>query len=201
MRHRRRVNTQTIRKKNTSNTGTHFSRIPKKRSKAPLVLFLMALLLAVFFAFNLGYIQLPDSLRNVSKVISHTEKSQPAPVLPAEEKTQETQQYYSPIVRKVQLEILNGCGVKGVADKLAALLDKKKYDVINKGNYLKKGKTFFNVKQTRVIDQMGKMENARDLAEVMGVSDKNIDSYENPSPIADVTIIIGKDYLTLTIFK
>jgi len=161
----------------------------------------MALLVAVFFAFNLGYIQLPDSLRNVSKVISHTEKSQPSPVLPAEEKTQETQQYYSPIVRKVQLEILNGCGVKGIADKLAALLDKKKYDVINKGNYLKRGKTFFKVKQTRVIDQMGKIENARELSEVMGVSEKNIDSYENPSPIADVTIIIGKDYSTLTIFK
>lgn len=201
MRHRRRVNTQTIRKKNTSNTGTHFSRVQKKRSKIPMLLFALVLVVAAVYAFKTGYLSFPDSFKKIGQSISRPEKATPKPALPVEQKTTEPLQYYTPIVRKVQLEILNGCGVKGAADKLASFLDAKKYDVINKGNYLKKGKTFFNVKETKVIDQIGVIKNARDLAKAIGVKEINIDSYENPSPIADVTIIIGKDYTSLAIFK
>lgn len=202
MRHRRRVNTQTIRKKNNNQTGTHFSRTPKKRRKFPLFLFFIVLLIvAGFYAFKAGYLKLPDIVKDINHSLSGSKTVVSAPALPVEEKPAEDIQYYSPIVHKIQLEILNGCGDKGVADKLASLLDPQKYDVINKGNYLKNGKRYFKVKQTRVIDQIGKIKNARDLAEAIGVAEKNIESYENPSPIADVTIIIGKDYKSLVLFK
>ncbi len=121
------------------------------------------------------------------------------PPIPAPQ--EESEPYYSPVQRQIQLEILNGCGVKGVADRLTKLLRKHNYDVVNKGNYLNKGKVNWNVAETRIIDQIGKVDNARQLADAMGVLYSNVESYENPSPIADITIIIGKDYKTLPIFN
>ncbi len=137
-----------------------------------------------------------------TSVSEKTDKAAPSeqqPALPMEQ--EETEPYYSPVQRQIQLEILNGCGAKGVADQLTKLLRKHNYDVVNKGNYLKKGKVNWNVAETRIIDQIGKVDNARQLADAMGVLYSNVESYENPSPIADITIIIGKDYKTLPIFN
>ncbi len=110
-------------------------------------------------------------------------------------------QQYSPIERRIQLEILNGCGEKGIAGKLANILKDSRYDIVNSGNYMERGNINWEVKETRIIDQVGKVENARDLADVMGVLYSNVESYNNPSPIADITIIIGEDYKTLPIFQ
>jgi hypothetical protein len=69
------------------------------------------------------------------------------------------------------------------------------------GNYIENGKPKWDVEQTRLIDQIGKLEQTRRLGELIGVEYAQIETYENPSPIADITVIIGKDYNTLSIFQ
>ncbi len=99
------------------------------------------------------------------------------------------------------MEILNGCGEEGVAKKLSDILKKSKYDIVNSGNYMHKGKINWNVNETKIVDQINKQEDARELADLMGILYSNVEIFDNPSPIADITIVIGKDYKTLEIFQ
>jgi hypothetical protein len=58
------------------------------------------------------------------------------------------------------------------------------------------------VTNSKIIDQIKSSENiarAKKLAEILGIDANLIESYENPSPIADLTIVIGKDFKQLTI--
>jgi len=106
-----------------------------------------------------------------------------------------------PLNRVIQLEVLNGCGTQGVAKIFSTNLKRHKYDVVSSGNYLKKGKTFWKVVKTKVIDNTGNRENAEKLAEIIGIKKSNIESKVVASPIADITIVIGKDYRDLDIIK
>jgi hypothetical protein len=132
----------------------------------------------------------------------NTHTTQPA--LPAEQPKPEPQPQLTPLQTKIQVEVLNGCGEQGIAKILADRLVKNNYDVVNSGNYIEKGKTFFNVPKTKIIDQLKTAENltrAKDLANLIGISQHLVESYENPAPIADISIVIGKDFKTLPIFK
>jgi hypothetical protein len=111
---------------------------------------------------------------------------------------------YSPVQKRIQLEILNGCGVKGIAKVISDRLKGHNYDVVNSGNYLKDGKDYFAVKNSHLIDQLNTSENianSRELAEIIGIDPGRIESHENSSPVADITIVIGLDYKDLKILK
>ncbi|NOG44541.1 MAG: LytR C-terminal domain-containing protein [Calditrichaeota bacterium] len=203
MRHRRRSNSQTIQRKSHSNTNVRFSPSKKKKSKLP---FLFLGLVAVVI---IGFLYWPElselipatqseAISNQSEIETRSEEQTSIPV----QETQEPEvQYYSPIEKKIQLEILNGCGEKGVAKKLADLLKKSKYDIVNSGNYIEQGKINWQVQETKIIDQINNQENARDLADHMGILYANVEIFDNPSPIADLTVVIGKDYKLLSIFQ
>jgi hypothetical protein len=137
---------------------------------------------------------------NTTAEAQETEQKQ-APAIPAPDEKEQQQLYYSPIEKKVQLEILNGCGESGVAKKLSDLLKKSKYDIVNSGNYIERGKINWNVAETKIISQISNPQKARELADLMGVLYSNVEEFENPSPIADITVVIGKDYKTLAIFQ
>ena len=206
MRHRRRLHTQTIRRKSNTTSQIRFNTPKKKKSKKPLFFVLgIIAIAAVIYQFNeqisAFWSQLDfggETTDLISKPLKPTEKK---PAIPTDNSNTKPAQYYSPIEKKIQLEILNGCGESGVAKKLSSLLKKEKYDIVNSGNYMEKGKVNWDVSETRIIDQIGKQDNARELADIMGVLYSNVETYENPSPIADLTIIIGKDYKTLSIFQ
>jgi hypothetical protein len=66
---------------------------------------------------------------------------------------------------------------------------------------MEKGKTNWNVQESKIIDQVNDQESARDLADLMGILYSNVEFFDNPSPIADLTIVIGKDYKLLSIFQ
>jgi len=140
------------------------------------------------------------SSESIPKEETEQPKSEQPSIPAAEEKVQE-QLYYSPLEKKIQLEILNGCGESGVAKRLSDLLKKSTYDIVNSGNYIERGKINWNVAETRIISQISNPQGARDLADVMGVLYSNVEIFENPSPIADITVVIGKDYKTLAIFQ
>ena len=94
----------------------------------------------------------------------------------------------------IQLDLLNGCGEKGIAAKLTTYLRKNGFDVVEMKNY----KTS-NIQQTLVIDRVGNLQSARQVAAAIGVSDKNVIQQLNPDYFVDVSIVIGKDYGTLHI--
>lgn len=202
MRHRRRIHTQTIRRKSDTFKNTGFPFPKKKRSKKPLIIGLSIALIALvvyFYGENIQKIVSSNFDKGIASINQPVEKEK-EPSIPVEN-NKSKEQYYSPIEKKIQLEILNGCGEQGVAKKLTDLLKKSTYDIVNSGNYIEKGKVNWDVEETKIIDQVGKVENSRELADLMGILYTNLEVFNNPSPIADITIIIGKDYKTLPIFQ
>ncbi|HVO73620.1 MAG TPA: LytR C-terminal domain-containing protein [Ignavibacteriaceae bacterium] len=89
----------------------------------------------------------------------------------------------------VQLEVLNGCGVMGVAEKFTEYLRKKNFDVVQVGNYRS-----FDIDSTMVIDRTGNTANAEKVAGYLGINNSNIIQHINNDYFLDVTLVIGKDY-------
>ncbi|MFB3056133.1 MAG: LytR C-terminal domain-containing protein [Ignavibacteriaceae bacterium] len=94
--------------------------------------------------------------------------------------------------KNMQIEVVNGCGVDGVADRFTDYLRKKNFDVVNTGNYRS-----FNIDNSIVIDRTGDIINAEYLAEVIGIDNKQVIQQKNKNYFLDVSLIIGKDYKQL----
>jgi hypothetical protein len=94
--------------------------------------------------------------------------------------------------KNMQIEVLNGCGIDGVADMFTDSLRKKNIDVVNTGNYRS-----YNIDNSIVIDRTGNIFNAKYVAEVIGVDNKQVIQQKNKNYFLDVTLIVGKDYIQL----
>jgi hypothetical protein len=112
-------------------------------------------------------------------------------VLPLISETDKPQQIDS-IKTNIQVEVLNGCGISGIADKLKDFLRENSIDVVNIGNYRS-----FDIEKSIIVDRTGSKNNAKLIAEVLGLDDKNVVQLINREYLLDVTIILGKDYLQL----
>jgi len=97
---------------------------------------------------------------------------------------------------KIQVEVLNGCGVTGVADRLTEYLREKKVDVVNLGNYRS-----FEIENSIIISRNEKMKRAEQIALLVGLDENNIIQQTNPDYLLDVTFILGKDYRNLIPLK
>jgi hypothetical protein len=93
---------------------------------------------------------------------------------------------------KIQIEVLNGCGKTGVADKLTDYLRAKGFDVVRLGNYRS-----FEIENSIVISRNDKIQNAEKVATVVGLNHENVIQQINPEYLLDVTFILGKDYKNL----
>ncbi len=215
MRHRRRYQTQTLQRKNT--VSIQRPTLPSSQTSQTLrkffkFIFIVGILGAAgYFGYQYGLPAVEELVKNwkqssakdpsgVSKPPTQNALAAQKPV----EDERETLEPIFPVQTRVQVEVLNGCGEKGIAKALSIILRKHNYDVVNQGNYLEKGKEKFDVPNTKIIDQMNTDKNitrARDLAELIGVDPRFIESFENPSPIADLTIVIGKDFHNLSVFQ
>lgn len=89
----------------------------------------------------------------------------------------------------IQIEVLNGCGVAGIANRYTGTLRKNGFDVVETGNF-----DHFDLRETIVISRSGVMENARQVASALGVSESNILREESPDYFLDVTVVIGHDF-------
>lgn len=96
----------------------------------------------------------------------------------------------------VQVDVRNGCGVSGVADRYTDFLRSMGFDVAEIGNYVST-----DVDQTLIIDRIGNMDNAYKVAKALGVREENVIPQHNKDYFIDVTVVIGKDYFSLTPFK
>lgn len=92
----------------------------------------------------------------------------------------------------IQLEVLNGCGASGIAEKLTNFLRRKNFDVVQSGNYIS-----FDIDKSMVIDRTGNMANAYKVAETLGIDKKNVIRQINDDYFLDVSLIIGRDYFQL----
>ena len=94
----------------------------------------------------------------------------------------------------IQIEVLNGCGEKGVADLYANFLRKNNYDVIDYKNA-----DNFNYNSSKIIVHNNNLavENVADLFEI---ESKNVDYLFNENIFYDMTLIVGKDYKQLESF-
>jgi hypothetical protein len=89
----------------------------------------------------------------------------------------------------LQIEVLNGCGVTGIAGKYMDYLRKQGFDVIRAENY-----ETFNVLKTVVIDRRGKIQNGIRIASALGLGENRVLQEVNEAYLIDATVILGKDY-------
>jgi hypothetical protein len=97
---------------------------------------------------------------------------------------------------RLQVEVLNGCGVDGVADKFTRYLREKNLDVVKTDNY-----ESYNLLRTVIIDRQGNMENAVRIAEILGLGEDRILQEIHEEYLNDATILIGKDFRQLSAWK
>ena len=101
----------------------------------------------------------------------------------------------------IQMEVLNGCGVDGVAQKFTDYLRKDNFDVVNVSNYILNNIMVNDISHTLVIDRIGNKANAVKVADELGVKKEFIVEQINNSYFLDVTLIIGRDFNQLKPFK
>lgn len=96
------------------------------------------------------------------------------------------------------VEILNGCGVPGLASSMASYLRKNRFDVKSTDNaYGPDGGTrAYNYEKTLVISRIPETEMANKVAQLLGVSRATF--IRIPHSSYDITVIIGHNYRELT---
>ena len=97
---------------------------------------------------------------------------------------------------KIQVEVLNGCGVSGIAEKLTDYLRTNNIDVVNLGNYRS-----FEIENSIIVGRNEKIHNAEIVAAIVGLDEQNIIQQINPDYLLDVTFILGRDYRDLIPLK
>lgn len=108
--------------------------------------------------------------------------------------TDRTQEDPALISQVIQLEVLNGCGITGIATRFTDNLREYGFDVVETGNY-----DHFDVSNTFVISRSGQMENAYRVADALGISRKQVLREQSHEFYLDVTLIIGSDYESLNL--
>ena len=190
MRRRRRQSTQIIHKKTTSSpSASSYYSSPKPKRSGKKILSFIAIVI-VLSAFSYYFYSLNFQKDEVQIPESKPETIATAPVEPEEDE----EQVPSPLAHTIQVEVLNGCGINGVARIFQSRLRENGFDVVNTENYVVNGKVFWKVDQTFVIDQIGVAEQAKAIAKALGIPLTNIESRENPAAIYDISVVIGKDY-------
>jgi hypothetical protein len=101
-----------------------------------------------------------------------------------------------PVERKIQVEVLNGCGVSGIAADVTEYLRKNNIDVVNIGNH-----TSFDFNKTKLWQRVNKTEPVQNVAALLGLDSGSIESKIDSDLQLDVTIILGNDYKTLKPFN
>ncbi len=89
----------------------------------------------------------------------------------------------------IQIEVLNGCGVSGIANRFTSVLRNNGFDVVETGNF-----DHFDLQESIVISRAGNLENAKQVAVALGISEINVLREESPDFYLDVTVVIGHDF-------
>ena len=96
----------------------------------------------------------------------------------------------------IQLDVLNGSGTPRVGQRFTDYLRARGFDVVEMGNYKESG-----IELTRVIDRVGDLTAARQVAEALGVPKERVIQQIDKNLYLDVSVVIGKDFKSLKPLK
>lgn len=96
----------------------------------------------------------------------------------------------------VQVEVLNGCGVSGIAGTATSYLRDHDFDVVGSGNYVD-----FDQPHSLVLDRVGNREAALAVAAALGIDEEHVSEELNEKLYVDASIVLGRDYQTLRAFE
>ena len=96
----------------------------------------------------------------------------------------------------IQVDVRNGCGVAGVAARTTRYLRRHHFDVVEQGNYAS-----FEEDSSFVIDRVGNPAAARKVAAALGLPPSRIRQEIRPDYYLDASVVLGRDYRTLTPFE
>jgi hypothetical protein len=185
--------------------ASHFH-LPQKKVKSPrrsgssewktnLILVLLLVQTGLLVWWWIG--QRPSSPKILKPVVQETVTTQESePYISEEpdqlpETTNQAQPQRSFVQDPIRIQVLNGCGVRGIARRIADCLRSKGFDVRETGNADR-----YDYAQTRVI---GRVEDTL-LPRLVGDSIGAKDVSTNPNQALvdiEVTVIIGKDHAEL----
>jgi len=87
----------------------------------------------------------------------------------------------------IRVEILNGCGKSGVAERVTDWLRENGFDIVYFGNA-----DSFEYEKSILLDRSGRPEFTREVASVLGCA--NIEKRYDGLLLLDVTVIVGHDW-------
>jgi len=102
--------------------------------------------------------------------------------------------FFGDVERIIQVEVLNGCGITGIAAEVGEFLHSKGFDVVKISDF-----ESYNMPNSLVIDRVGIWDFASKVANAMG-TDAVIQQVA-PELLLDVSVIIGNDYQKLSPFN
>ena len=93
----------------------------------------------------------------------------------------------------IKIDVLNGCGVTGIAGKSQKWLKRNGFRI-----RLAENADRHDYSKSIIQDRSGNIKAAKELAEALGIeSSQIIPLTGTPSPYVDLTLVIGKDYKRL----
>ena len=95
----------------------------------------------------------------------------------------------------ISVEILNGCGVSGVAAQFKDIVHEKTFDVMNTENA-----PHFRYESTEILARTENLDAAYKLAEELGLSRDVVRQEVDASRAVDITMIVGHDYQSIPAF-
>jgi hypothetical protein len=96
----------------------------------------------------------------------------------------------------VSVEILNGCGVSGVAAQFKDLVHAKTFDVLNTENA-----AHFKYDETLILARTENSDSAYKLAEELGLTRDRVRVEPDASRAVDITMIVGHDYKSVPAYS
>ena len=110
-----------------------------------------------------------------------------------------TEIYEANPVLDIEVEILNGCGEPGVAAKFSEFLRDKRVDVVRSENA-----DNFDYENTVLIQRNEKTSGLKYVADALNFDIKNskqVKTSIDPNSDVDITLVIGKDFNSITTVK
>lgn len=89
---------------------------------------------------------------------------------------------------RVRVEVLNATRTSGLARIGRDVLRARGYDVVNMGNA-----QGFSADSSLVLDRVGNLEQARQVAGTLGIS--RVESRRDPNLVLEVTVVLGSDWI------
>jgi hypothetical protein len=106
-----------------------------------------------------------------------------------------TSNYEKETGHKINIQLLNGCGEKNLAESYNTFFLTNGHDVLEKKNA-----PHFEYPKTKIISRIINLDPANNIATLLGIPIEEVELEIDNNQICDITLILGKDYSKLTSF-